>query len=129
METFFCCGKSGHRLRDCPSRINNGKYGSQPPPSGSSSSAPNKNRFYALQTRHKQEGSPDVVIDVLIDPFSVSTPTGASIVANRVYRSCLDSLSYRVTHVDLVKLDMLDFDVILGMDWLHSFYASVDCRN
>ena len=22
---------------------------------------------------------------------------------------------------------MVDFDVILGMDWLHSCYASVDC--
>ena len=29
---------------------------------------------------------------------------------------------------DLVELDMVDFDVILGMDWLHAFYASVDCR-
>ena len=24
---------------------------------------------------------------------------------------------------------MLDFDVILSKDWLHSCYASVDCRN
>ena len=23
---------------------------------------------------------------------------------------------------------MVDFDVILGMDWLHSYYESVDCR-
>ena len=23
---------------------------------------------------------------------------------------------------------MVEFDVILGMDWLHSCYASVDCR-
>ena len=30
--------------------------------------------------------------------------------------------------VDLVKLDMLDFDVILGMDWLHACFASIDCR-
>ena len=29
---------------------------------------------------------------------------------------------------DLVELDMVDFDVILGMDWLHDFYASIDCR-
>ena len=24
---------------------------------------------------------------------------------------------------------MLDFDVILGMDWLHACFASIDCRN
>jgi len=32
------------------------------------------------------------------------------------------------TMADLVELDMVDFDVILGMDWLHACYASVDCR-
>ena len=31
-------------------------------------------------------------------------------------------------HVDLVELDMLDFDVILGMDWLHASFAFIDCR-
>lgn len=35
---------------------------------------------------------------------------------------------YKVTLVDLVALDMLEFDVILGMDWLHAYYAFVDCR-
>ena len=24
---------------------------------------------------------------------------------------------------------MIDFDKILGMDWLHKFYATIDCRN
>lgn len=30
--------------------------------------------------------------------------------------------------VDLVSLDMLNFDVLLGMDWLHACYSSIDCR-
>ena len=30
--------------------------------------------------------------------------------------------------VDLIELDMVDFDVILGMDWLHSCYELIDCR-
>ena len=34
----------------------------------------------------------------------------------------------RVSHVDLVELHMLDFDVILGMDWLHARFESIDCR-
>ena len=29
---------------------------------------------------------------------------------------------------DLIELDMVEFDVTLGMDWLHASYASVDCR-
>ena len=30
---------------------------------------------------------------------------------------------------DLVELPMHDFDVILGMDWLHSFYACLNCHS
>lgn len=41
-------------------------------------------------------------------------------VAKRVYRICTISLSHRITLVDLLELDMLDFDVIRGMDWLHA---------
>jgi len=70
----------------------------------------------------------DILLDVLLDPFFVSTQVSNSIVAKRVYRKCSVSLSYRVTHVYLVEPDILDFDVILSMDWLHSCYASIDCR-
>ena len=31
----------------------------------------------------------------------------------------------RVSYVELVELDMLDFGVILGMDWLDAFFASL----
>ena len=36
--------------------------------------------------------------------------------------------SNKVCYVELVELDMLYFDVILGMDWLHDCFASKDCR-
>lgn len=32
------------------------------------------------------------------------------------------------TIVDLLLLDMVDFEVILGIDWLFSFHAILDCR-
>ena len=38
------------------------------------------------------------------------------------------TISYKVTSADLVELEMVDFNVILGMDWLQSCYASVDYR-
>ena len=37
-------------------------------------------------------------------------------------------LPNRVSYVDLEELDMLDFDIILGMDWLRACFASIDCR-
>ncbi|WMV08352.1 hypothetical protein MTR67_001737 [Solanum verrucosum] len=70
----------------------------------------------------------DILHDVFLDPFSDSTLVGDSIMAKRIYRKCPASLSQAVTHVDIVELDMLDFNVILGINWLHSCYASIDCR-
>ena len=58
----------------------------------------------------------------------VTTPVGESVVANRVCRNCPIMLPNRFTHVELVELDMVDFDVILGMDWLHYFFDFIDCR-
>ena len=29
---------------------------------------------------------------------------------------------------DLVEIDIVDFDVILGVDWLYAYYGSIDCR-
>ena len=58
----------------------------------------------------------------------VSTPMGESIVCKRVYRNCPIIFPNRVTYVELVELNMLYFDVLLGMDWLHALYVSIDCR-
>ncbi|XP_070017152.1 uncharacterized protein [Nicotiana sylvestris] len=66
--------------------------------------------------------------DQLHEPFSVSTPVGESITAARVYRGCVVTVRGRDTMDDLVELGMVDFDVIMGMDWLYSCFAKLDCR-
>ena len=53
---------------------------------------------------------------------------GESIVAKRVYSNCPISLPNRVSYVDLVRLNILDFNIILGMDWFHACIAYIDCR-
>ena len=70
----------------------------------------------------------DVIPEQLSEPFSVSTPVGESILAKRVYRDCPIFVNHKSTVADLIELDMVDFDVILSMDWLRACYASVDCR-
>ena len=45
----------------------------------------------------------------------VSTPVGKSVIVEKVYRSCLVTFVGSNTHVDLIILNMVDFDVILGM--------------
>ena len=58
----------------------------------------------------------------------VTTPVVDSIVARIVFRSFPISLPNRLTLVDLVELDILDFDVILLMDWLYDCFVFIDCR-
>ena len=70
----------------------------------------------------------DMSPDILHKPFIVSTSVGESVVAKRVYINCPIMFPNRVTYVELVELDMFDFDVILSMDWLHACFASIDCR-
>ena len=52
----------------------------------------------------------------------VTTPLGESVVVERVYRNCPIMFPNRVTHVELGEHSMVDFDVILGMNWLHDFF-------
>ncbi|KAH0632967.1 hypothetical protein KY284_035753 [Solanum tuberosum] len=70
----------------------------------------------------------DVLLEKLCEPFCVSTPIVESILAKRVYHDCVISINHKNTIADLVELDMVDFEVILGIDWLHAYYASIDCR-
>ncbi|XP_070036098.1 uncharacterized protein [Nicotiana tomentosiformis] len=65
----------------------------------------------------------------LIEPFEVSTPVGDLVIAKRVYKDCVVIVHSRSTVADLIELDMVEFDVIMGMDWLASCYANVDCRS
>ncbi|KAH0725447.1 hypothetical protein KY284_001312 [Solanum tuberosum] len=66
--------------------------------------------------------------ETLSEPFSISTLVGDPVIARRVYINCPITVSQKFTSTDLVELEMVDFDIILGMDWLHSCYTSVDCR-
>lgn len=68
-----------------------------------------------------------VLHDILIEPFYVTTSMGDSVVAERVFMSPL-YFTNRVMWVDLVKLDMVIFYVILGMDWSNACFASIDCQ-
>lgn len=62
-------------------------------------------------------------------PILVATPIGESILVEFVYRACEVSVFERETELDLLILDMLDFDIILGMDWLACCHATLGCHD
>ncbi|XP_070020142.1 uncharacterized protein [Nicotiana sylvestris] len=69
-------------------------------------------------------------LDVPYESFDtyvyVSTLVGDSVVMDRIYRSCAVTFYVYETRPDLLLLDMTDFEVILGMDWLSPYHTILD---
>ena len=57
----------------------------------------------------------------------VSLPIGDSLIKDRVYMGCRVIIEGHEFWANLVLLDIKDFDVILGMDWLSRHHATMDC--
>ena len=71
----------------------------------------------------------DILSKKHYEPFCVSTPIVLSIPQKRAYHDCVISINHKNTMAYLVELDLVEFNVILGMDGLHACYALLDCRN
>ncbi|XP_070045295.1 uncharacterized protein [Nicotiana tomentosiformis] len=70
----------------------------------------------------------DMPRDFLSTHVYVSTTVRDSTVVDRVYLSCFIIIEGYETRVDLLLLNLMDFDMILGMDWLSLYYAILDCH-
>ena len=66
--------------------------------------------------------------EILNHPFIISTPAGESLFVKYEYRDCQIRVEARDTLANLIVLDMIDFDVLMGMDWLSPCYATIDCH-
>lgn len=69
----------------------------------------------------------DHMSELLDSDLVVATPVGDSLLANSVYKECSIRVNDRELKANLIPLDIHDFDVILGMDFLAVNHASVDC--
>lgn len=70
----------------------------------------------------------DVCPDILLEPILTYTLIDESVVTKRVYLNYPVLVFHKVIPCDLVKLDIVDFDVIVGIDWLHVSYTSIDYK-
>ncbi|XP_035551052.1 uncharacterized protein LOC118349650 [Juglans regia] len=57
----------------------------------------------------------------------VATPTRNSVVCDEFLPGCPITIGGRLMPADLIVFNMIGFDVILGMDWLARYQASIDC--
>ncbi|XP_072993815.1 uncharacterized protein [Typha latifolia] len=66
-------------------------------------------------TEHDALASNDVATE---DILLIATPVGETVVIDSAYKSCIVSFGDREFKVNLLPLELTDFDVILRMDWL-----------
>ncbi|GJZ34761.1 reverse transcriptase domain-containing protein [Tanacetum coccineum] len=63
----------------------------------------------------------------LIERVIISTPMKNHMLIDHEYVNCPLRFADRIRPANLLPIHMLDFDVILGMDWLASHRATIDC--
>src|SRR3954469_3025953 len=67
-------------------------------------------------------------MEPLVHPLTVATPISGLETLRYVCRSCILDIGGCTVEFDLIILDMTVFDVIVGMYWLSTFRAIVDCH-
>ncbi|GKC50707.1 putative reverse transcriptase domain-containing protein, partial [Tanacetum coccineum] len=68
-------------------------------------------------------------VEPLLDyALSISTPMKNNVVIGYEYRDCPLRFDDKIRSANLLPLEMSDFDIILGMDWLTQHRATIDCR-
>ena len=69
----------------------------------------------------------DVPVKDLDYILTVATLVGKQVVCRTFYPSCAIKIGEVVLPANLILLEMYDFDVILRMDWLAGYHATMDC--
>ena len=60
-------------------------------------------------------------VETLEKPLYVSSPLGTRVSVDLICRGCELEIFRIILNVDLRVMDMSEFDVILGMDWLMAY--------
>ena len=69
----------------------------------------------------------DLEVETLEKLLHVSSPLGTRVNVDMICRDCELEISGILLTMDLWVMDMTDFDVILGMDWLTAHLVVIDC--
>ncbi|XP_057972798.1 uncharacterized protein LOC131160945 [Malania oleifera] len=109
-------------MRDCPIQGNSG--------TSQQSYRGNTQARVCSLTLADVKNMGDVVTEVQLLDYKlvVATPSGSVVGYNKVVHDFPIEIRGRVLLVDLVVYDMYGLDIILGMDWLFSSYANIDCH-
>ena len=65
-------------------------------------------------------------VETLENPLKVNSPLGTRVSVDQICRDCELEISEILLTVDLRVMDMSEFDVILGVDWLMAHQVVID---
>ena len=83
------------------------------------------NLLFDLCRWQVEEGGLEV--ETLDEPLHVNSPLGTKARIDRICRGCELEISGILLTADLRVMDMSEFEVILGMDWLTAHRVVIDC--
>ena len=66
-------------------------------------------------------------VETLEEPLHVNSPLGTRVGVDQICQDCVLEISRILLIVDLRVMDMSEFDVILGMDWLTAHKVVINC--
>ena len=67
-------------------------------------------------------------VETLEEPLYVSSPLGIRVSVDMICWGCVLEIFGILLTMDLRVMDMSEFDVILGMDWLTAHRVVIDCE-
>ena len=82
----------------------------------------------SYRVRPKYGGNGQGPLETLEKPLYVSSPLGTRARLRMICRGCELEISGTLLTVDLRIMDMSEFEVILGMDWLTAYKVVIDCE-
>ncbi|XP_073064068.1 uncharacterized protein [Primulina eburnea] len=144
----FKCGKVGHRIKDCPDNKDKGAGSNKKNENKTNARVYAITQEEADDTNEVVAGTillnemPAYTLfdcgathsfvsrkfakklklehDTLSEPLRVATPAIKIIETQKVYRNCKICISKQIFEAELIQLNMVEFDIILGMDCLES---------
>ncbi|XP_059668766.1 uncharacterized protein LOC132313839 [Cornus florida] len=120
LRACYRCGQQGHLIRDCLNQEAGTVFGSWAHvlfDSGASHSCIASSFVFTS----------GLEISFIDRALCVDTPVGVSVSLSRIVRDYSIVIAGRTFVFDLILLEITGFDVILEMDWLASFRATIDC--
>ena len=70
-----------------------------------------------------------LVVETLEELMHVSSPVRTRVSVDLICRGCKLEISWILLTLDLRVMDMTEFDVILGMDWMMTHRVVIDCES